>query len=112
MIDTFVSHAARGFELAGVLVIVAGSLLAVFRYFTDPGYHAFRRRVAHSILLGLELLIAADIIATITVQPTLSSVLTLGLIVLIRTFLSFTLELEATGRLPWQRTTEKRRPEH
>ena len=70
-----------------------------------PGdrYRLFRQQLGRSILLGLELLVAADIIRTVAVTPTLSSVSVLALIVLIRTFLSFSLELEITGRWPWQK---------
>ena len=65
-------------------------------------YRRFRQQLGRSILLGLELLVAADIIRTVAVTPTLSTVLVLALIVAIRTFLSFSLELEITGRWPWQ----------
>ena len=108
--EHFVLYAASGFELAGIAAMVVGSLVAAARYLMNRDYQLLRSRIAHSILLGLELLIAADIIATITVQPNLSNVLVLGLIVLIRTFLSFTLELEATGRFPWQRSLDIKRP--
>ncbi len=63
---------------------------------------AFRKTLGRSILTGLELLVAADIIRTVAVEPTLESVLVLGLIVIIRTFLSFSLEVEIDGRWPWQ----------
>ena len=108
--ERFVLYAASGFELAGIAAMVIGSLAAAARYLMSRDYQLLRSRIAHSILLGLELLIAADIIATITVQPNLPNVLVLGLIVLIRTFLSFTLELEATGRFPWQRSLDIKRP--
>lgn len=101
--EGFARGAAHAFELAGIVAMLAGALLAGGRFVQQRGYHAFRKDLARSILLGLELMIAADIIATITVRPTLSSVLVLAVIVLVRTFLSFTLELEATGRFPWQR---------
>jgi uncharacterized membrane protein len=65
-------------------------------------YRTFRQRVGRAILLGLELLVAADIIRTVAVTPTLESVGVLGLIVLIRTILSFSLEVELEGRWPWQ----------
>ena len=65
-------------------------------------YRRFRQQLGRSILLGLELLVAADIIRTVAVTPTLSSVAVLALIVAIRTFLSFSLELEISGRWPWQ----------
>jgi hypothetical protein len=66
-------------------------------------YRRFRQEVGRAILLGLELLIAADIIRTVVISPTLKSVAVLSGIVLVRTFLSFTLEVELTGMWPWQR---------
>ena len=66
-------------------------------------YRRFRQQLGRSILLGLELLVAADIIRTVAVTPTVTSVVVLGGIVVIRTFLSFSLELEITGRWPWQK---------
>ena len=111
--ETLVLYAARAFESAGIVVMLAGAVVAMFRYVSDRSYHELRRRIANAILLGLELLIAADIIATVTVRPTIESVAALGAIVLIRTFLSFSLELEATGRWPWQRADSARRePTH
>jgi uncharacterized membrane protein len=62
-----------------------------------------RTAPGHRILLGLEFLVAADIIRTVAVEPSLENVLVLGLIVLIRTFLSFSLEVEIDGTLPWRR---------
>ena len=108
---------ARWFELAGIAVIVAGALLAagraalVFvglrRSEPDASHSeivaAFRKTLGRSILTGLELLVAADIIRTVAIEPTMESVLVLGLIVLIRTFLSMSLEVEIDGRWPWQR---------
>lgn len=66
-------------------------------------YRAFRQDLGRAILLGLELLVGADIIRTVSEIPTLEKVLVLAIIVLIRTFLSFTLEVELEGRWPWQR---------
>jgi uncharacterized membrane protein len=74
---------------------------------SGPVYAPFRRFLGRSILLGLELLVAADIIKTVAISPTLESVIVLGGIVLIRTFLSFSLELEISGRWPWQQKLEK-----
>ena len=98
----------------GVLIIVLGILLAAGRAIGRPStalgrYRQFRQDLGRGILLGLEFLVAADIIRTVAVAPTLESVLVLGLIVLIRTFLSFALQLEVDGHLPWQRhkATEK-----
>ncbi len=93
----------------GVALMIAGALVASVvatrRAVTrDPNtYRLYRRQLGRSILLGLELLVAADIIRTVAVTPTIRSVTVLGAIVLIRTFLSFSLELEITGRWPWQK---------
>ena len=102
----------RGFEVAGVTILLVGSLAAfvsaAFSYRRVGGrqtYEAVRRNVGRAILLGLELLIIADIVMTITVDPTLSSAVALGVIVLVRTFLSFSLEIEIEGSLPWRRRT-------
>jgi uncharacterized membrane protein len=107
---------AKAFELAGIGVIVLGALYAagtfalgtvVGRSGTKKGEDrvaAFRRMLGRAILTGLELLVAADIIRTVAIDPTLESVVVLGLIVIIRTFLSFSLEVEIDGRWPWQKT--------
>lgn len=111
----FAIDVARLFEFAGIAVIIAGTLLAMLRFGRGSVQHvgkssaagpdllpAFRRTLGRSILTGLELLVAADIIRTVSVEPTLQSVLVLGLIVIIRTFLSFSLEVEIDGKSPWQ----------
>jgi uncharacterized membrane protein len=95
-------------DVAGVAAIVIGTVVATVvaareLLRREPGvYRLFRRRLGRSILLGLELLVAADIIRTVAIQPTFRSVGVLGLIVVIRTFLSWSLELEISGRWPWQ----------
>jgi uncharacterized membrane protein len=95
-------------DAIGVAVIAGGGLLAlaltVGRMRREDGgaYDFFRRRLGRAILLGLEFLVAADIIRTVAVTPTGESVAVLGGIVLIRTFLSFSLQLEMTGAWPWQ----------
>ncbi len=100
----------------GVAAIVLGALWAAVRaaragLARQPGiYSMFRRHLGRSILLGLELLVAADIIRTVAVTPTLSSVAVLALIVVIRTFLSFSLELEISGRWPWQQGASESGP--
>ena len=98
-----------GIEVAGILVIVAGIVGAALTYCgsraRDTGENRFfqlRSGVGRSILLGLELLVAADIINTVAIEPTLQSLAVLAGIVLIRTFLSFSLEVEIEGRWPWQ----------
>lgn len=72
---------------------------------SSPGraVRLFKRVIAGGLLVGLDLLIAADVIKTVTVQPTLENIVSLGLLVLIRTFLSWSLILEVSGRWPWQR---------
>ncbi|MFY0528338.1 DUF1622 domain-containing protein [Archangium gephyra] len=106
----WVALAALLFEGAGVAVMVVGTLVSIVlvlaHYRRGGGEHAFRsfrEKVGRSILLGLELLVAADIIRTVSEEPTLRGVIVLGLIVLIRTFLSFTLAVELEGHWPWQR---------
>jgi uncharacterized membrane protein len=95
-------------DAIGVAVIAGGALLAVFltigriRQDERDAYEFFRRRLGRAILLGLEFLVAADIIRTVAVTPSAESVAILGGIVLIRTFLSFSLQLEVTGAWPWQ----------
>jgi uncharacterized membrane protein len=69
----------------------------------EPAYNDFRQRLGRAILLGLELLVAGDIIRTVAATPTLTSVGVLAGIVAIRTFLSFSLEVEISGRWPWQK---------
>lgn len=107
--DSALQIASRGIEAAGVGVIVFGALFALFqalRQLRSPAtapsaYHEFRQKLGRSILLGLELLVAADIIGTVAVEPTVRNVLILALIVLIRTFLSISLTVEIEGRWPW-----------
>ncbi|WP_374969533.1 DUF1622 domain-containing protein [Terrabacter sp. BE26] len=100
--------AGKAVDSAGVAVLVIGAVVAAVRAIQNARahlpdtYRRFRQQLGRTILLGLELLVAADIIRTVAVTPTLSSVLVLAIIVLIRTFLSFSLELEITGRWPWQ----------
>ena len=98
-------------DVAGVGAIVLGALwsalsIIAFRKNDGDPYRSFRRRLGRSILLGLELLVAADIIRTVAVRPSFNSVAVLAIIVAIRTFLSFSLELEITGRWPWQKKAE------
>ena len=96
-----------------MLLIIAGSLMASLRFVTGlrtrtegVAYRAFRQRLGRSIILGLEFLIAGDIIRTVVVADTLANIAALGLIILIRTFLSVTLHLEVEGRWPWQAEPE------
>lgn len=103
-------HIAQGFEALGVAVLVAGviwsAVLAILAWRRQGGQQALtalRRTFGASLLMGLEVLVAADLIRTVAVSPTVENVLVLGLIVLIRTFLSFSLETEIDGVVPWRR---------
>ena len=93
----------------GVFIVAAGALVATARLLirhahnTGNYYSPYRQDIGRAILLGLEFLIAGDIIRTVVVAPTIQNVLVLGLIVLIRTFLSLSLQLEIEGKLPWHR---------
>jgi uncharacterized membrane protein len=110
--DSVVEAIGRGIDAAGVAVIVGGIgltvLLTVGRMMRRRShvYRRFRQEVGRAILLGLELLVAADIIRTVALRPTLESVAVLSVIVLVRTLLSFSLEVEVTGVWPWQRGRE------
>ena len=96
-------------DAAGVVVIVTGAAIAFvvtavrLSRRESNVYQRFRQQLGRAILLGLELLVAADIIRTVAASPNLTSVAILAAIVLIRTFLSFSLEVETTGRWPWQK---------
>ena len=96
-------------DAAGVVVIVTGAAIAfaatavrLSRRESDV-HRRFRQQLGQTILLGLELLVAGDIVRTVAASPGLTSVAILATIVLIRTFLSFSLEVEITGRWPWQK---------
>lgn len=97
-------------DVAGVMVIVIGAVLATARFTarvlrgdsTTAAYRHFRQGLGRAILLGLEFLVAGDIIRTVAISPTFTSVGVLAGIVAIRTFLSFSLEVELEGRWPWQ----------
>ena len=98
-------------EALGIGVIIVGLVGALVIYGRkmvvgsdrEAAFHALRSNLGRAILLGLELLVAADIINTVAVEPTVQSVLVLAGIVIIRTFLSFSLEIEIEGKLPWRR---------
>ncbi len=116
--DLIVDWLARVIEAVGIGIIVVGAVIATIAFLRNlvrkevfvETYHAYRVSLGRSILLGLEFMVAADIIGTVAVDQTFRSLGVLGLLVLIRTFLSFSLEVEISGRLPWQgrRTREKR----
>jgi uncharacterized membrane protein len=110
----YIEWLARGLEIAGVFIIVAGVGLASYLFVRQglgsnwrDAYERYRANLGRGILLGLELLVGADIIGTITAPLTFESVGLLGLVVLIRTFLSFSLETEIEGCWPWQRRSRR-----
>ncbi|MFC0533596.1 DUF1622 domain-containing protein, partial [Phytohabitans kaempferiae] len=105
-----IERVARGFEVIGVAVLVVGLLWSVavaLRLWRSNGgrraYRSMRELFGGALLLGLEVLVAADLIRTVAIKPTLEGVVVLGLIVLIRTFLSFSLQVEIDGVPPWRR---------
>lgn len=108
---TVMDHVAQGFEALGAVVLVVGVVWSIvlaviaLRRSGNPGrvYTAVRQCFGGALLLSLEVLVAADLIRTVAVAPSLTNVLVLGIIVLIRTFLSFSLETEIEGMPPWRR---------
>jgi uncharacterized membrane protein len=102
----------QAMDIAGVAVIVTGIILATLTFLQDfrspEAYRRFRQSIGRAILLGLEILVAADIIRTVAVEPSFRSVGILAVIVVIRTFLSWSLELELEGRWPWQQKFEEK----
>ena len=109
--EDIVEAVGKGVDAAGIAIIILGAVLATVAFLRrwrragtlSEAYRFYRQDLGRAILLGLELLVAADIIRTVAVAPSFTNVAVLALIVLIRTFLSMTLELEIEGRWPWQR---------
>jgi uncharacterized membrane protein len=114
-ISSWVEYAAAGMELLAVAIIVIATLAATVAYLLKLAarqadrstYNDYRHKIGRALLLGLEILVAADIIRTVVLEPTLINVLVLGLLVLIRTFLSWSLVLEIEERWPWQPSRER-----
>jgi len=110
-IDNWLRFIALLVEVAAVATLVVGALAASAVFALDlrrgkgfeAAFHRCRVGLARSLLLAVELLVAADLIGTVVVEPTINNLAVLGFIVLIRTFLSFSLEVEIEGRLPWRR---------
>ena len=114
----FAARVADWIEVIAVVVIAGaviaaliGALLQRARVGWDGVVDVFRRHMARGLLIGLDLLIAADIIKTVTVEATLENAAVLGIIVLVRTFLSWSLILETEGCWPWQRRDREHSPE-
>ncbi|QYG93191.1 DUF1622 domain-containing protein [Iamia sp. SCSIO 61187] len=117
MFEDAMEAVGKAMDAAGVAVIVVGvvaagatSLWQLRRSTAAEVYRSLRQRVGRAILLGLEVLVAADIIRTVAVSPTLESAGSLAIIVAIRTALSFSLEVELEGHWPWQAQEQGRRP--
>ncbi|MEI6267182.1 MAG: DUF1622 domain-containing protein [bacterium] len=109
-IQQLITFAGSVIEILGISVIFIGVLICTFRFIYRLGRQPFksiyvstRNYLGQTLLLGLEVLMAADIVRSITGTPNLQSILILGLIVLIRTFLSMALNIELEGRLPWKK---------
>jgi uncharacterized membrane protein len=102
---------AMAVEYLGIGILLLSTLIGLGLFVRDllqthqlePAYHALRQQLGRGILLSLEFLIISDIIYTIAIELTLDNLIKLGLVVLIRTFLSFTMELELSGHWPWQK---------
>lgn len=109
----FVEVAGNGAEIAGVALIVGGLIFASVRLALpaasagESRYRRYRHDLGRAILLGLEVLVAADIVRTVAFTPAMDSVMVLAMIVAIRTFLSWSLALELDGRWPWQRAEQQ-----
>ncbi|MBX6722599.1 MAG: DUF1622 domain-containing protein [Dactylosporangium sp.] len=113
-VTAWTTRVAQSFDIVGAAIIVLGFVwsivLASRTWLTAGGRQGYRRlrtTFGRTVLLGLEVLVAADLIRTVAVAPTLQNVLVLAIIVAIRTFLSFSLEVEIEGTLPWRRPTDR-----
>jgi uncharacterized membrane protein len=115
----WIEHAAAGIEVLAVVIIVATILVATVIYVARilraradvSTYQGYRHRIARALLLGLEILVAADIIRTVALEPTLQNVLILGVLVLVRTLLGWGLVVEIEERWPWQPRRVEASPE-
>jgi uncharacterized membrane protein len=117
MIQHAIEWAAVGIELLAVAVIVRaviiiaisrGRVRYLFRFGEPHAYESYKKQLGTALLLGLELLVAADVVRTVALEPTINNVVVLGLLVAVRTFLGWSMSVEIEGRWPWQRRTETR----
>jgi len=106
-----IEWAALGIEMLGALIIVAGVLRVAITRGTvrfliklddTAAYESYKHQIGRSLLLGLEFLVAGDVVRTVALEPTLMNVAVLGLLVVVRTFLGWSLTVEIEGRWPWQ----------
>src|SRR4051812_24364320 len=107
----YIGYVAHFIQALGVLTVVGGIAFALLRFLLnrqksdgERSYKALKQELGKAILLGLEILVAGDIISTLVTEPSLERVLALAVIVLIRTLLSLSLQVEVEGRFPWQKT--------
>ena len=113
--EDFMTDAVRAFEIFGVAILVAGSVVAFAGYGLElirgtqrlVAFKDLRASLGRSILLGLEVLVVADIVRTIVVEPTLESAATLGVIVIVRILLSFAIDVEVDGVAPWRKAERR-----
>lgn len=115
----WVQWSALGIELLAIALIVATILVSTVVYVLAlavqhkdrvESYERYRRRLGRALLLGLEILVAADIVRTVALDSTMNAILSLGLLVIIRTFLSWSVVLEVEGFWPWKRPPERAPP--
>lgn len=108
-VRVFVEYCKIALEILGVMTIIVGTFLAIGKFIFETqiikprSYKILRQELGKAILLGLEILVAGDIIATVATVPTMESVIILAIIVLIRTFLSLSIQVEIEGKFPWQK---------
>lgn len=118
--DEFAEAVGLAFEVMAVLVLVLGFGLAAVRslltwrgtHDARRAYRTLREMLGGGLLIALEILVAADLVSTVAVDPTVGNIAVLGLIVLIRTFLSFSLETEIEGVVPWRRGRRSSSADH
>ena len=112
MVEYWIGMVGVWIDVLGVFIIVAGIAWASWVFlrhqFAETYYDKYRLHIGRSLLLGLEVLVAADIIKTVALVPTFSSLGVLALLILVRTFLGWTLTLEINGHWPWQKKEDKR----
>jgi len=119
VVRNVIEWASLGIEVLGALIIIAGVIQVVITHGTvrfltkleKPGaFESYKHQLGRTLLLGLELLVAGDVVRTVALEPTLNNVSVLGVLVVIRTFLSWSLFVEIEGRWPWQ--PKRERPSH
>lgn len=119
IVRTVIEWAAYGIEFLAVAVIVAGVVTVAIkrgtvrflRHIDEPGaFESYKQQLGRPLLLGLDLLVAGDVVRTVGLQPTTSNVAALALLILVRIGLSWSLVVEMTGRWPWQMSIENQSP--